>query len=170
MTAERGAALEQFFEHPRGLARSPKDAVALAVEGCLSLEEHLEVAGELGEDADQGARAEAEDRIYEAAVALGKVCIDGLQGLVVSGAVNTVAPRLAAMPEEAPPLDDAWRKVHNPSMALVAISSDQRDRLAGLTEQPNQLFRHLHDLIALAADVATWTAWTQWARQSPSST
>jgi hypothetical protein len=161
MSHERDLALDEFFNAPSGRARSTGDAVALATDALKRLEEDLEIAGELDQDADTGARGDAEDRIHQAAIALGWACIDGLRGLVISGAVDLVSPRRAATDADAPPLDDAWQGGHNPFMALAQVASAQRESLGKLGDQPNQVYQHLHDAVALAADVAAWTSWTQ---------
>lgn len=161
MTAERREVVARFFEDQRAAARTPGDAVAEVSERLRLLHEELEIAGELGLDADAGARADREGLIHEASIALGHTCVDAMNGLIASEAVSMPILRQAAVETEAPPLDDAWQRAHNPFMALVEIAASQQERLAGLSDQPNQLYRHLHDSLALAADVATWTAWTR---------
>lgn len=167
MTAEREEALKQFFDHQRGLERSPGDAVALATEPLLILAEELEIAGELGDAADMGARGDREGSIHEAAIALGRACIDALYGLFLSGAVETPRLREAALQDHAPPLDDAWQSAHNPFIELAHIAMAQRKQLEQLRDQPNQLYRRLYDSVALAADIAAWTAWTQLGPPNP---
>jgi hypothetical protein len=134
--------------------------VVLVSESLEQLEESLEDAGDLDEDVDLGTRAEVDAALFEAASGLGKSCVDALAGLVISGAIDCVAPRLAAVSEDSPPLEDAWQRSASPYRSLAAVALAQRERLAGLAGQP-QLYRHLHESISLAADVAAWTTWTQ---------
>jgi hypothetical protein len=161
MTVERAAAFDQFFEEPFARERSAGDASALASDGLGILEEALKVAGDLGEEADPGARADLEGQIYLAAISLGKACLDGIYGLALSDAIDVVSPRRIAVEEDASPLDDGWQEADNPFIGLAQICSEQNGRLQSLREQPNQLYRRLHESMALAADIAAWTAWTQ---------
>jgi hypothetical protein len=161
MTAEREAAFDQFFEQSFGRERSPGDAFALAHDGLTRLEEELTAAGALGEAAKQGARADLEGQIHHAAISLGKGCLDGIYGLALTDAIDVVIPRRLAIENDAAPLDVSWQKADSPFGALAKICAEQDTRLRALREQPNQLYRRLHESVALAADVAAWTAWTQ---------
>ncbi len=88
--------------------------------------------------------------------------MDALNGLAVSGAVDMVALRPAAVPAEAPSIDAGWQQTPNPFMALVEISMTQQRQIETLCDQPNRLYRLLlSEPLALAADVAGWTMWTQ---------
>lgn len=104
MTTERNEAIARFFEDQGGLQRTPGDAAALATERLDVLAQELETAGELGEDADQGARGDREGSIHATAIALGRSCVDALNGLVVSGAINMPGLTQARLEAEAPPL------------------------------------------------------------------
>lgn len=161
MTAEREDAISKFFEEQRSLERTAGDAAALAIEKLQYLEEELRIASAFADDSGLGARADREALIYEAAVSLGRACVDGLSGLTASGAVNEPILRTAAVQVFAPPLDDEWQTADNPFVALTEIADSQKKKIEGLREKPNQLYRFLFDAVALAADVATWTTWTQ---------
>jgi hypothetical protein len=159
---ERDDAIFRFFDDQRGQERTAGDAAALVAERLQRLAEELEVAGELGEDADRGARADREATIHDAALSLGRACVDALNGLVVSGAVDMVVLRPAAVPAEAPAIDASWQRTSNPFMALVEISMTQQRQIETLRDQPDRLYRLLlNGSLALAADVAAWTMWTQ---------
>ena len=162
MSAERNQVVLSFFEGQRGLERTAEDAVALVAERLHALSDELELAGKLGDDANPGARADRESAIREAALALGRACVDALNGLVVSGVVNMTVLRPTAVEADAPPLADAWTRAHNPFMALVEITTSQLQQIEPLHNQPNRLYRLLlHESLALAADIAAWSAWTQ---------
>ncbi|MGN6587170.1 MAG: hypothetical protein ACTHKT_06810 [Solirubrobacterales bacterium] len=161
MAPEREAAFDQFFKQPFGRQRSPRDAFALAHDGLTRLEEELKAAGALGQAAEQGARADLEAQIHHAAISLGKGCLDGIYGLALTDPIDVVNPRRIAIENDAAPLDVSWQEADSPFAALAKICAEQDARLQALREQPNQLYRRLHESVALAADVAAWTAWTQ---------
>ncbi len=162
MSEERDQALEAFLRGTTGRERSAGDVVVMISEALEHLEELLETAGQLDEDAELAARTDAGAAVFDAAIALGRTCVDSLNGLVISGQVRgVVAPRLAAVAAYAAPLDDGWQHSANPYQSLATVAIAQRGRIAGLAGEPNQLYRRLHEAIALAADVAAWNTWTQ---------
>jgi hypothetical protein len=125
------------------------------------LADSLQRAGLTEAGADFAERRDASAQVLEAATSLGKDCVDALAGLVLSGAVEQIAPRQATISADAPPLLADWQVSEEPHRSLAAIAEAQRQRLLGLSEQPNQIYRRLHESVALAADVAAWTSWSQ---------
>jgi hypothetical protein len=159
VSEERDAALDRFFEGAAS-ERSSGDAVAQVAEALEALTAALATGSALGDEYGTPTRKEADRAVRVAAFVLGKAAVDALRGLVLSGvAAETVMLRRAAMDHDAPPLDASWRQQADRYSTLATMAATQKERLTRLAQEPNQLYRGLHDSVALAADAAAWTAW-----------
>jgi hypothetical protein len=158
MMEEREAALEAIFETPTGRMRTSAAAAALAAEALDALVPSLEAGDHLGDDYGP-ARRQVDRAIREGAMRLGCACLDGMRGMIAEGVIGEsfVMPRAADGAFAS--LDDKWQKDGTPYRDAARIATSQKSTLEKLSAQPSQLTRRLCESVALAADLAAWTAW-----------
>jgi hypothetical protein len=157
MTIERDEALEEIFATPSGRARTAGDAAQLAVDRLDGLITALERGQALGDEYGTATRRDVDLRVRDAAMALGRDALDGMRGLIMAESVNHVVPRIQDHAFE--PLDDGWQRHGRPYEDAAKIAEEQREVTERARAQPSQLFRHLSEAVALAADLAGWSAW-----------
>lgn len=160
MTIERDQALDEIFDGPAARKRSTADAAELAADRLEVLTAALMAGHELGDEYGTDARREADVRIREAAISIGRDALDGMRGMILACVVDptTVMPRRED--GDFAPLDDSWQKEGDPYRDAAEIAAKQRERFESQSKQPNQLYRRLAEVVALGADLGGWTAWT----------
>ncbi len=144
------------------VGRSERDGVSAAALAIDALDRLIEAAGVASAIIEEGAASErrrSAAAIREAAICVAGAAAQGMRRMIGSGAVDGARTGQArGAVHEHPPLEEEWHARSDPYFAVQDVASELRARIEEDARSPSQLYAHLNEAVAVAADVAEWAA------------